>query len=186
MGGELDMNPSERLHNQGSEQQYIAPELELSIELWDTCEKLLQERGRNRFTPTNILGLVLQPLHTIKALSTKNMPQYPMVWRVVELKKLKDDMNNKPDITITCMGTNPNNARQIALHNIRMNNVSGPYDGKRVVVLERDRKGKVLDSYLMRHHPFGSPKGQEKQLATTEELEAYKIDIKQRLPIEHK
>ena len=177
------MSLSETLHNQGNEEQTTTPELKLSMELWDTCEKLLQEKGQNKLSPTNLLLQVLEPLvpHPMKPrhrIKTKYIPQYPMVRRVVELKELKDDMYSKPDITITCMGTDPNNARQIALHNVRMINVLGPYDGKRVVVLERDRKGKILDSHLMQYHPFGSPKGQEKRLATLEELEAYKIDIK--------
>ena len=41
------MNPSERLHKQGEGEQFVTPELKLSMELWDTCEKLLREKGKN-------------------------------------------------------------------------------------------------------------------------------------------
>ena len=179
------MNQSERLHNQGDEQQNTTPELKLSMELRDTCEKLLQEKEQNRISTSELILQTLQPLGAIRSLAKWTKPQNLIRRTEVYLKKEGD---SEPNIFISCVGVNPSKAY---LDILIMPDAFTQRDsewlwGLRWLRLERKERGVIM----MRNGNGKAPGIGEfmrpARLATTEDLSYYQHQINQSSPIEHK
>lgn len=178
-----NMNQSERLHNQGNEQQSITRELELSMQLRAKCEQLLQEKGKT-IIDSEELALhyylpVLMPLGIIKSIKTKINPIDLVRHRSVKLK------HNRVDsfIQIACPGVNVSKAKFIDVK------VSPDYEeyarGKEWLRLYKDQNARFMGYKT----PTGSsswPYPIEVRPAYAGGLTTYHHQINQSSPIEHK
>jgi hypothetical protein len=178
------MNISERLHNQGNEQQATTPELELSMELRDICVNLLQEKGKNRISTSELIIQVLQPLGAIRSLAKWTKPQNLIRHRKVSLKK---EENSEPHIFISCVGMDPGKAdldifvtpdpiRQ------RFGNAVGIY----WLRLESGKSGEIMRRFGHGKKPGIGEHIQRFSKATIEDLSYCQNQINQSSPIEHK
>lgn len=174
------MNQSERFYNPGNEQQNITPELKLSMELWDTCEKLLQEKGRNEINYFELLLPPNQLIYILDAIEERRMPQIKK--RVVILGK-----ENSKQVKILISGTDPSKAKVVNVYIPMLDD--SPAD-RNVLQLERGQRGKIDIMHVLNFQIFGrdpnTTKITVKKLATMEELKAYRRYINQSSPIEHK
>lgn len=180
------MNPSERLHNQGNNEQVMTPELKLSMELRATCERVIQEKGRNGINYSELFFQVLQPIGIIRSLVHKTAPHNMVRCRGV---RLRGETSSDQDGAIECKGTNPSRAKVVYVY---IKDMQGQQfiEGTDITTLslERGKRGQIIESHLLNYHFFdnNAPKQIEKRLATMEELETYKIYIEQSLPVENK
>lgn len=171
------MNPSERLHNQGNEEQVITPELKLSMQLRDTCEELLQKKGGNEFNYPELLSRSILGFVIIRSLATRTMPQVQSI--TSRIVKLKGERSDEPDVFIACNSTNPSKAKWVDVW-IQNNKFM------------RLRLGKNQEGVIMRKLQSANPRfldtptTTEVEPATTEDLSYYQDLISQSLPIEHK
>lgn len=178
------MSQSERLHNQGSKEQVMTPELKLSMELWTTCEKLLQEGGKtiidSKELALHIYLPILMPLGIMKSIRTKINPLDLVRHRSIKLKFRGDPTES---IRIDCPGINPSKAKFIDVK------VSPDYEE-----YERGeewlRLYKVQSARFMGYKtPTGSsswPTPIEVRPAFGAEIGYYQSQSNQSLPIEHK
>lgn len=185
-----NMNPSERLHNQGIEQQVMTPELELSRQLRTKCEKLLQQKGENHIefmlllVAANPITLPLLALHQLD----ESKPLERLWGRYVTLR---NGDSEKPNITIVCTGFNPGKAKYVDIYFSPMSRYSDYVlpvlqgkDSRLIKVhgvslrLGKNRKGQIT-----------KPLGLQTQIsrpATAENLSFYQKLVNQSSPIEHK
>jgi len=177
------MNKSEKLHNQGNEEQAMTPELKLSMELWDTCVKLLDEKGQNKIRVGEIISRVVFPPFDLHNLRNMTLPHSNLRIRYVVLKGEKKE----GDTLVEMYGVNPNKAKEIRVY------VRG--------VLEEDspdptflhlRKGRraevkaILDDSLWWYRIPSFKVAVKEGKAKMKDLETYKSFIKQGSPIDHK
>lgn len=110
----VNMNQSERLHNQGNEEQNITRELELSMQLRTTCEEILQEKGKTIIDSEELAlhywTIFGMPLGMIKSIRTKINPLDLVRHRSIKLKYSNDPTTT---IQIDCSGINPSKAKFI-------------------------------------------------------------------------
>lgn len=177
------MSQSERLYNQGYEEQVITPELKLSMELRATCENLLREKGKT-IIDSKELALhyylpILMPLGIIKSIRTKINPIDLVRHRSVKLK------NNRVDgfVQIACPGVDPSKAKFIDVK------VSPDYEeyerGEEWLRLYKDQNARFMGYKT----PTGSsswPNPIEVRPAFGAELAFYQNQINQSSPVEHK
>lgn len=183
------MNNPERLHNQGSQEQVITPELKLSMELRDKCEQLLEEKGKAEIDHGKLALLViptLLPIGIIRmirdGIKERGVPS------LRQRRAILVGKSNTPEVGILSNGTpNPSKARMITVHIPMLDN--SPADCN-ILELERGQGGKITTVHVLNYQFFNkdpnTTKRNETRLATMKELEAYQRYINQSSPIEHK
>lgn len=179
-----NMNQSERLHNQGNKEQIITPELELSMKLWDTCVKLLDEKGRNKIRVREIVSRAVFPLYNLfNVLNNLTLPHNNLRIRYVSLKGEKEE----GDARIAMYGVNPNKAKEIRVY------VRGIIDeDQRDPTFLRLRKGKraeikaILDDSLFFSRIPAYKVAVKEGKAKMKDLVAYQSYIQQSSTIERK
>lgn len=172
----------ERFIPKGAEQQNITPELGLSMELRDTCERLLQEKGKNEICVNELLFQIFQPIGIIRVLVTGYMPQNIVRRKVVRLEK---DKSSESNVVISCPGMHPSKAREVGVYISSMQDHLPLGVGKTFLFLKKHQRGEILDIFLDSFLAASMLPDRER-FATMEELEAYQRYIKQSSPIEHK
>ena len=177
------MNP-EILYNQGNEQQATTPELKLSMELWDTCVKLLEEKGKNKTRVGEIVSrIVFPPVNLFNLMNNLTLPHSNLRIRYVTLKGEKREGNTMVEM----YGVNPNKTKEIRVY------VRGVIEeDKRDPTFLRLRKGKraevkaISDNSLLFYRIPSFDVAVKEGKAKMKDLETYNKYIAQGSPIEHK
>lgn len=178
------MNSSERLNNQGSTEQVITPELKLSMELWDTCVKLLDEKGQNKIRVTEIVSRVVFPLFNLfNLMNSLTLPHNNLRIRYVSLKGEK----REGDTMVEMYGVNPNKVKEIRVY-VRGLMEETPYNSI-FLSLKKGKRAELkttTDDSLLFNRVATLKIDVQKGKANMQDLEAYQAYIKQGSPIENK
>jgi len=180
------MNKSEfeRLRNQARKEQSVTPELKLSTELRDVCEKLLREKGKNKISTSELIIQVLQPLGAIRSLATWTKPQNLVRRTETYLEKRGE---NEPSIFISCIGVNPSNADiDILLIPDAFEHRNKDHWGLMWLRLEKKGQGVIMQRNGDGNRPGAFEYMKPNNLATTQDLLFYQDQINQSSPIGHK
>ena len=180
-----NMNKSERSYIQGYREQIMTPELKLSMELRGTCERLLQEHGRNNFSYQNA-ALHLPPFLLfvpLRYLIYRSTPSELLFSREVKMGHKKKD--NKPDIIITSRGFYLNKAKRIEVEAKGLEErVYREGKEPQATWLELLKEGKTT---IVTYYPTRDIRNPiDRRRATIEELQAYQRYIGESSPIEYK
>ena len=181
------MNLSERLHNQGNEEQVMTPELKLSMELRAKCEQLLDNTGKNVIdyskvlyfiTPLLPVGLITMIISGIKL---RSMPSLRERETIMEI-------GNVPEVKILSHNTTiPSRARTIT---VSVPKLDDSFKDHNILKLEKGKRGQIVTMHVLNFQFYGwdpdTTNRTERRLATKEELEAYKRYIERSSPVEHK
>lgn len=186
-----NMNKSERLHNQGSREQVITPELKLSMELRDACENLLLEKGKNVIDVNELAAYcfpIVGPLPGImRGIRNKvNNPVDNIRHKNIKLKVGYPNLRPSREgefIEIKCPSVNPPNAKFIDVMGL-------VWDYSRWLRIYRNQGAEIM-GYKPDKGMFGTGLGVRPiviRKASKRELEYFKHQINQssRSPVEHK
>jgi len=187
---QLRNESSEGLHNQVREQQARTPELvELSRELWTTCEQLLKERGRNSVCRSSLLKLLKASIGHQLFITSKGEKDRIMLELINETPAKQSVMNRHVELEgekaiITVCGDLIPVLPQ--LPPVSADVYIAPKNNESGVNTEFLRLHESRRAEIMRPKQDGSPLIRRHRWATIEDLLYYQNQISKGSPIEHK